>query len=309
MWTKLNVSRERPRLGLVGVGRWGRNIVRTVSENGRAELAGVASRNPHTADIVPEGCQVFADWHELITNVDLDGVIVATPPAHHPRFILSAIDAKLPVLVEKPLALSVAEARNIRDHASKNAGSVLVDHTQLFHPAWFELKRRLPQLGPAQIIRSAGGNRGPFRTDTTVLWDWGPHDISMCIDLTGGIPEIVSIRRVSSERMPEGHGELLRLDLGFATTRAEIEIGNLMVTKTRRFEVEFADTIAIIDDTVEHKFQCGGRKIPIDRAPPLTVAIEAFVESITANSFNSHSLDLAVEVVDTLERCDAVLTE
>ena len=109
--------------------------------------------------------------------------------------------------------------------------------------------------------------------------------------------------------MPEGLGELLRLDLGFATTRAEIEIGNLMVTKTRRFEVEFADTIAIIDDTVEHKFQCGGRKIPIDRTPPLTVAIETFVESITANSFNTHSLDLAVEVVDTLERCDAMLTE
>ncbi len=298
-----------PRLGLVGVGRWGRNIVRTVSDSHRAELAGVVSRNPRTADVVPRSCRIFADWHELIADLDLDGVIVATPPALHPRIVLSAIEAGLPVLVEKPLALSLEEARAIRARAGMLGRTVMVDHTQLFHPAWIELKRRLPQWGPVRAIRSAGGNQGPIRTDTTVLWDWGPHDISMCIDLTGGVPETVSARRVRTEQTPEGRGELLRLDLGFATTRAEIEIGNIMSTRTRRFEVEFAGATAVIDDTVEDKLRCDGREIPIDGTPPLTAAIEAFVDAIAADSFDAHSLDLAVQVVDTLERCDAALVE
>ncbi len=301
------MSREAPLLGLVGVGHWGRNIVRTVSESRRAVLAGAASRNPRTADVVPRGCRIFANWHELIADLDLDGVIVATPPALHPRIVLSALEAGLPVLVEKPLALSVEEARGIRARARALAGSVMVDHTHLFHPAWTELKRRRPQLGPIRAIRSVGGNRGPFRAETTVLWDWGPHDISMCIDLMEAVPETVSARRLRAEQTPEGRGELLRLDLGFATTRAEIEIGNLMSTRTRRFEVEFAGTTAVIDDTAEHKLRCGGRGIPIAGTPPLTVVVEAFVDAIIADSFDAQGLDLAVQVVDTLEQCDAAL--
>lgn len=303
------MSRAAPRLGLVGVGRWGRNIVRTVSDSPRAELAGVASRNPRTADIVPPTCRIFADWHELIADLDLDGIIVATPPALHTRIVLSAIEAGLPVFVEKPLTLSGEEARGIRAHAEKFGKTVIVDHTQLFHPAWIELKRRLPQLGPVRTIRSAGGNQGPFRTDTTVLWDWGPHDISMCIDLTGGVPETVSAHRVRTEQTPVGRGEWLRLSLGYATTQAEIEIGNIMSTRTRRFEVEFTKATAVIDDTNEHKLRCDGREIQIDGTAPLTIAIEAFIDAIVTDSFDAHSLDLAVRVVDTLERCDAALME
>ncbi len=296
-----------PRLGLVGVGRWGRNIVRTIAESRRAKLGGVASTNPRTADIVPRDCRVVADWHDLIGDPDLDGVIVATPPAFHPQIVMSALEAGLPVLVEKPLALSVEDARRIRARAGELAGSVMVDHTHLFHPAWTELKRRRARLGPIRAMRSVGGNRGPFRTDTTVLWDWGPHDISMCLDLMEQAPETVSARRVRAERTQEGHGELLRLDLGFATARAEIEIGNLMPSRTRRFEAEFADTTAVIDDTAEHKLRFDGHTVPIAGTPPLTAVIEAFADAIAADSFDARDLDLAVRVVETLERCDTAL--
>jgi hypothetical protein len=87
----------------------------------------------------------------------------------------------------------------------------------------------------------------------------------------------------------------------------EIKIGNLMPARTRRFEVEFADTTAIIDDTAEHKLRCGGHAIPIAGTQPLTIVIETFVESIAANSFDLRDPDLAVRVVDTLARCDAAL--
>ena len=295
------------RLGLVGAGRWGRNIVRTIAESRRAKLVCVASRNPGTADILPRDCRIVDDWYDLISDVDLDGVIVATPPALHPQIVLFALEAGLSVLVEKPLALTVEEAGEIRARAAVSAGLLMVDHTYLFHPAWTELKRRRPQLGPVRAIRSVGGNWGPFRAETTVLWDWGPHDVSMCIDLIEGMPEAVSARRVRTEQTPEGRGELLHLILDFEKTRAEVKIGNIMSTRTRLFEVEFAGATVIIDDTAEHKLRCGGRAIPIADTRPLTAVIDAFIDAIAGESFDNQGLDLAVRVVDTLELCDAAL--
>ncbi len=301
------MSRDAPRLGLIGVGRWGRNIARTVSENRRAVLAGVASRNPRSGEVVPRGCRIVADWRELIADPGLDGVIVATPPTLHPQIVLAALEAQLPILVEKPLALSIEEGRRIHARTRELAGSVMVDHTYLFHPAWNELKCLAADLGAIRAIRSSGGNWGPFRAEMPVLWDWGPHDISMCIDLMAGMPGTVSASRVRAEQTPQGRGEKLRLGLSFATTRAEIEIGNIMPARVRRFEVEFAGTTVVIDDTAEHKLRCGGRAVPIRGTPPLTAVIDAFVDAIAADSFDTDSLELALQVVETLERCDAVL--
>jgi len=71
------------RLGLVGAGRWGRNYIRTIAELEDVVLARLASRAPDAAALAGDGCAVAADWSELITAGDLDGVIVATPPATH----------------------------------------------------------------------------------------------------------------------------------------------------------------------------------------------------------------------------------
>src|SRR5229473_890850 len=99
------------RLGLIGAGRWGRNYLRTIAATPGVRLARLASRNPDSVRLAPADCAVTPDWRDLLDRNALDGVIIATPAALHAEMALAAMDAGLPVLVEKPLTMDIAQAR------------------------------------------------------------------------------------------------------------------------------------------------------------------------------------------------------
>jgi predicted dehydrogenase len=119
------------------------------------------------------------------------------------------------VLVEKPMTLSVADAKLMAECAQRAGVLVMVGHTHLYSAAFRELKSRGAALGTLFETRSVGGNRGPYRLDTPVLWDWGPHDVAMCLELIDEAPHAVQARRVAAERLPEGLGEAIELALEF----------------------------------------------------------------------------------------------
>jgi len=203
------------RLGLVGAGRWGRNYIRTIAELEDVVLARLASRAPDAAALAGDGCAVAADWSELITAGDLDGVIVATPPATHADIVRAAIEADLPTLVEKPLTTSWADAEALLALEEDRGVPVIVDHTYLFHPGFRAMKQEARSLGGLQSLRTAGGNWGPFRDDVDVLWDWGPHDVALCLDLVGDRPANVEAWSKDRQSTPEGPGEVIALRLTF----------------------------------------------------------------------------------------------
>ena len=105
----------------------------------------------------------------MIKTNDLDGIIVATPPALHAEMTLAAVDRGLPVLVEKPLTLDVGEAKAVLDRALSKGAIVLVDHIHLYSAAWETLKREGVRLGPIRTIAAKAGRWGVFRPDTPVL--------------------------------------------------------------------------------------------------------------------------------------------
>src|SRR5579871_341630 len=80
------------RIGLVGVGRWGRNFVSTIDQLSDATLIRVASRNPDTAKFLKSSCAVTPNWRELLDD-SIDAVIVATPPSTHAKIVLEAVRA------------------------------------------------------------------------------------------------------------------------------------------------------------------------------------------------------------------------
>ena len=141
----------------------------------------------------------------------LDGIIIATPPALHAEMTRAAVACGTPVLVEKPLTLDEGEARALDSFVRDAGGLVIVDHVHLFHPAWRALKERLAGLGPVRSMRTVSGGPGPDRDDATVLWDWGSHDVAMCLDLMGALPEHARARRLEKRR----HGEAVSLRLDF----------------------------------------------------------------------------------------------
>ena len=146
------------RLCLLGAGRWGQRYIDTIGASTGVALTALASRNPSAAAFVPQDCHIFTDWREAIRAEDVDAVIVATPPALHTEMALAAIAAGRPVLIEKPLTLSLAEARAVRDAARGNHILASVGHIHLHNGGYLALKKHLPEIGRLLHIRSEAGN-------------------------------------------------------------------------------------------------------------------------------------------------------
>lgn len=242
------MTRTTTRLGLVGAGRWGRRLIETIRSIEGATLAFVASQNPATSAFAPEA-RVVEDWRELLA-ADLDAAIIATPPGLHSPMVRAFVQAGIPSMVEKPLCLDLAEAVELNDFVRASGVPVMVDHTQLFHPAWKVLKRRAEELGPVRFIRSEGMGYGPFRPDVPVLWDWAPHDVSLGIDLFGALPE-----RVSALGNDDSVDVWLEFEGG---PTAHVANSNVSVEKRRCFTAYTDHHVLVLDDRsapnlVEHQ--------------------------------------------------------
>lgn len=302
------------RLGLIGAGRWGRAYIETLREVEGVRLSRVASANPETKDLVGPGCDVTGDWRGLVDSGDLDGVVVATPPALHAEMTAAALARGLPVMVEKPLTMDPGQAEALCGAAEDAGVFVLVDHVRLFHPAYAELKRRAQALGPVRHLRSAGGSWGPFRADATGLWDWGPHSIAACLDLVGETPDRVSAERTAERRTADGPGENVALRLGFPCgAEAEIEVGTLFEEKRWFFTAAFDGETLTYDDIGPvplRREPAGGGKaeaVPVAADLPLSRAVAAFAAGIRAKSRDGASLRLGADTVAVLARCQEAL--
>jgi predicted dehydrogenase len=297
---------EPVRLALIGAGRWGRIYLRTLAGLEGIALAAVASGNAETAGLVPPGCRLFTDWRDLVAAGGFDGVIIATPPSTHAEIAGSVIARGRAVLIEKPLTLDLGQARRLHALAAENPVLVQVGHVHLAAPAWRELKRIAGGLGPVRTIRAVAGNHGPHRGDVGVLWDWGAHDVAMCLDLMGGMPDEVEACLLSRRQVEGGVAERLRLRLGFGGVTAEIVLGTDM-DKTRRFEVGCQGGTLVYDDLALAKLTQDGEAVEIGKTLPLSAQLEDFVASIRAGSTDRSGLDLGVKVVGVLERCQSGL--
>ncbi|CAA7621652.1 Gfo/Idh/MocA family protein [Magnetospirillum sp. UT-4] len=300
-------SGGKVRLGLVGAGRWGRIYIRALSGLPGLTLAAVASSNPATVTLLNPDTRLHPDASDMIKSGGLDGVIVATPPDSHVAIARMAVLAGLPVLVEKPLAYDAAEAAGLAALAAQRRVTVWVDHIHLFSPAFRRLKRIVADLGPVRAIRGCAGSHGPYRRDTSVLWDWGAHDVAMCLDLLGTMPDRMEARVVERRSLGNGDtGETVRLCLGFGPTSADITVGTLM-DKTRLFEVECAGGTVVYDDVGPVRLTRDGDEEPVEADRPLDVVLSEFGAAVSGHSADLSSLALGIRVIQVLERCQAVL--
>ncbi len=306
-------------LGLIGAGRWGRNYIKTLAGLESVRLARLASRNPASAALVGTDCVISADWCELLDAGDLDGIVIATPPALHAGMVSAAIAANLPVLVEKPLTLDVAEAEKLLRQSRERGSLVMVEHTHLFHPAFEVLCRQSADLGAIRAIRGEAGNHGPYRSDVPVLWDWGSHDIAMCIALTGAVPRARAAVCDERRNVEGGIGESIHLQLEWPDSKqADIRLSNIS-DRRRRFTVFCEGGVLVYDDLAQHKLvihpaqtgdaqpQGAGRMLPVATGFPLTRAVERFVEAIRAGDLSHASLSLGVDVTRVLADCERVM--
>src|SRR5262245_36174878 len=164
------------RLGLVGRGRWGQNIERTLRSFPEVSIAHIARGQT--------------------SPVGLDAVIIANQSAAHAASALPYIEAGIATFIEKPMATAISDAEQIREAAKRSGAAVFVGHIFLFHPAFLAALDLLHALGTIRYILCEGVNDRP-RQDSSVLWDWLPHDLSIAWKVFGHGPQNVSAWNIS----------------------------------------------------------------------------------------------------------------
>ena len=301
------------RLGLIGAGRWGRVYIKTIERLDGFSLVRLASSNPKSQALVHKGCHINEDWRDVTTADDLDGVIIAAPPAMHAEMTLAAIAASNSVLVEKPLTLDVAEAEALLNDAEQQRAIVHLDHTHLYHPAFRGLKNAGKALGPVQAIHGLAGDWGPFRKDLSVLWDRGSHDIAMCIDILGQEPDSVSARIDESQSTQNGLGEAISVSLTFASgAEANLVFSNLLKEKKRSFTVQYEEDTLIYNDVskvaLSRQLKTGQVEvINVLDVLPLDQVLIDFGAAIKKDKPDLDGLRLGVQVVRVLSDCQKFL--
>lgn len=294
-------------LGLIGAGRWGRCYIKTIKAMPGTRLAKLASSNPESAAMVPPSCIVTSNWQDVAEDGTLDGIIVSTPPAFHASMAERAIRAGIPVLIEKPMTLSIEEADRLAVLAESEGVLVMIGHTHLFSSAFRKLKELGMGLGPLRRIRSHAGNWGPWRPDTPMLWDWAPHDLAMCLSLVGTQPLLMNARLDAKDELPDGTGEAVRFVMNFpGNVPADIRVSNIDMQKSRYFEAEYDGGTLVYDDTRSDKLTY--RKFPdeeaisvqIDGVMPLNNLLDEFCDFIRTGKRRHESLGIGVKVIELL---------
>ncbi len=172
---------EHKRIGVIGAGYWGQNLVRVFSELGA--LALVCDAREEVQERLKQhypGLQVCSNVETLL-EADIDGVVIATPSSSHAQLALQALAAGKHIFVEKPLALTKEEAQAIAEQAKQQDKQVLVGHLMLYHPCLLAARELVQRgdIGRPLYLYGRRVNLGRVRMDENVLWSLGPHDLSM----------------------------------------------------------------------------------------------------------------------------------
>ncbi|MBN7795249.1 Gfo/Idh/MocA family protein [Parahaliea mediterranea] len=172
------------RIGIVGYGYWGPNLVRNFSTTQGAEVKIVADLDPARLARVKQlnpAIEVTADIQDLLANPDLDAVAIATPVSTHYELALQALRANKHVFVEKPIAENSEQTEHLIEEAEKRDLVLHVDHTFIYTGAVRKMRDlvRDGEIGDIYYYDSTRVNLGLFQSDVNVMWDLAVHDLSI----------------------------------------------------------------------------------------------------------------------------------
>ena len=172
------------RVAVVGAGYWGPNLVRNFRTSPDWDLAAVCDLDEARAARVvgdARGVDIESSLQWLLARDDLDAVAVATPANTHRDIAMAVLESGRHVLVEKPLASSVAEASEMVDAARERGLVLMCDHTYCYTPVVQRIRQVVAEghLGDVLYVDSVRINLGLVQPDVDVIWDLAPHDLSI----------------------------------------------------------------------------------------------------------------------------------
>jgi len=315
-------------VAVVGTGYWGKNLIRNYWDLGVLKL--ICDKNEDFLDQYKgqypglETCFAFSD---VLARSDIQGIILATPAETHYTLAKEALLAGKHVYVEKPLALSEEEGRELKHLAEDRKRILMVGHLLQYHPAFIHLKELVQdgELGRINYIYSNRLNLGKIRREENILWSFAPHDISMILTLAGEEPEAVIA--TGGNYLHKKIADVTTTHLEFPSgIRAHIFVSWLHPFKEQKLVVVGDRRMAVFDDTqpwpdkllvYEHSINWQGNipipekaeavKFDISPHEPLRRECEHFIECIIGNKVPVTSGDEGIRVVKVLTACQKSL--
>jgi predicted dehydrogenase len=248
------VSDRNIGVGVIGAGYWGPNIIRALAETPGAQVVAVADLDLKRLATISKrfpAVRTTQDHRTLLSDNSLDAICIATPISTHRRLAEEAFAAGKHVFVEKPLAGNVADADAIVRASEIAARTLMVGHTFVYNPA-VEIVRGLLRhgvLGDVFYVDSQRVNLGIHQFDFNVLWDLGPHDVSIILYWLGEEP--IWVQCVGQAYVQPDIEDVVFLTMGFPSGAiAHAHLSWLAPSKLRRTVVVGSRKMAVYDDTL-----------------------------------------------------------
>lgn len=287
-------------VGLIGLGYWGKNVLRNLYELGVLHTACDCVK-----ETIAEWKKKYADLHythsydEMLETPDIKAIAIASPAETHYDFVKRAILAGKDVYVEKPLALTVAEGEDLVALAEKEDRILMVGHILQYHPAVIKLKELIDagELGKIQYIYSNRLNIGKLRTEENILWSFAPHDISVILMLLEEEP--VGVTGSGGAYLNDGVYDTTLTNLEFRNgVKSHIFVSWLHPFKEQKLVVVGSKAMAVFDDVSKEKLffyphriewkhgkipfaqKAEHQIIPTGKAEPLKAELQHFADCV-----------------------------
>ena len=242
------------KIGVIGCGYWGPNLLRNFAENERAEVVWMCDvdekRLQNLARRYPAALTA-TNPQNLFDDANLDAVVIATPVDTHYKLAKAALESGKHVFVEKPFTANAREAEELNQIAQANNLNILVDHVFLYTGAVRKIKDLIEsgELGDLLYFDSTRINLGLFQRDINVVWDLAPHDFSV-MDYLMADKKPVSISAIGSSHIAPGIENIAYVMLKFEDEFiAHFHFNWLAPVKIRRTLIAGSKKMIVYDDT------------------------------------------------------------
>jgi predicted dehydrogenase len=288
------------KLALMGAGRWAKNYISSIAQNEALELTSICNfGNSNLGTVSP--VHLYTEWEVLLASEELDGVIVATTPSVQLEIALSLAKLRVPMILEKPIALNSQALDDLSFAFRKYESKVLVNHFHLFHPAFRQLCSTIDSQ-EIQQIDIVDGSLGPFRKDISSLYDWGPHAVGVALRLMGSFP--TSIKAIRSKGVHGG--DVWKVELVFENSIVvNVLCGNGLPQKRREIEIflkgRSQSLMFDLSAVGNPNTVSSGTDPEVDHRSPMNVLLEEFSTTAKLPTLSSSlSLDIALDAIRVL---------
>lgn len=325
------------KIGVIGYGYWGPNLVRNLAEIEGTELKWCADKLADRRALVKKrypSINVTESAEEVLLDPELDAVVIATPVSTHYPLVKQALESHKHVLVEKPITQTVAEGEEVLRLAEGKGLVLMVDHTFIYTGAVRKIKEIIDvgELGDLHYLDSVRVNLGQFQNDIDVLWDLAPHDLSILTYLIHEPPKSVSATGAS--HTGSGLSDVAYITVQFSNNfiahfhvnwLSPVKIRQMLIGGSRRMlvynDMEPSEKVRVYDRGIRVTtqesiyrtlvdYRMGDMWAPkLDNREALSVECEHFVECVRFNKIPWTNAAAGLNVVRVLEAASESLAK